>query len=85
MLLPPISLNKTVLIAYDLIELDGEDLRRTPIEQRKRTLFAIPIRPLATLAQGQKSECASGKTRGGGGLRQIKLCGGHIKIGATRN
>ena len=25
-----------VLIAFDLIELDGEDLRRTPIEQRKR-------------------------------------------------
>ena len=27
-----------VLIAFDLIELDGEDLRRTPIEHRKRQL-----------------------------------------------
>jgi ATP-dependent DNA ligase len=26
-----------LLIAFDLIELDGEDLRRTPIEQHKRT------------------------------------------------
>src|SRR5439155_19618504 len=30
-----------VLIAFDLIELDGEDLRRTPIEQRKRTLSKL--------------------------------------------
>jgi bifunctional non-homologous end joining protein LigD len=30
-----------VLIAFDLIELDGEDLRRTPIEQRKRTLAKL--------------------------------------------
>jgi ATP-dependent DNA ligase len=30
-----------VLIAFDLIELEGEDLRRTPIEQRKRTLAKL--------------------------------------------
>jgi bifunctional non-homologous end joining protein LigD len=30
--------NEAVLIAFDLIELDGEDLRRTSIEQRKRKL-----------------------------------------------
>jgi ATP-dependent DNA ligase len=30
-----------VLIAFDLIELDGEDLRRTPIELRKRTLAKL--------------------------------------------
>jgi bifunctional non-homologous end joining protein LigD len=30
-----------VLIAFDLIELDGEDLRHTPIEQRKRTLAKL--------------------------------------------
>jgi bifunctional non-homologous end joining protein LigD len=30
-----------VLIAFDLIELDGEDLRRAPIEQRKRTLAKL--------------------------------------------
>jgi len=30
-----------VLIAFDLIELEGEDLRRTPIEQRKRKLAKL--------------------------------------------
>ena len=36
-----------VLIAFDLIELDGEDLRRTPIELRKRTLAKLVRRPHA--------------------------------------
>ena len=35
------------LIAFDLIELDGEDLRRAPIEQRKRTLAKLLRRPHA--------------------------------------
>ena len=30
-----------VLCAFDLIELDGKDLRRTPIETRKRTLARL--------------------------------------------
>ena len=30
-----------VLCAFDLIELDGEDLHRTPIEERKRTLARL--------------------------------------------
>jgi bifunctional non-homologous end joining protein LigD len=30
-----------VLCAFDLIELDGEDLRRTPIEQRKEKLLRL--------------------------------------------
>jgi bifunctional non-homologous end joining protein LigD len=30
-----------VLIVFDLIELEGEDLRRTPIEQRKRKLAKL--------------------------------------------
>jgi bifunctional non-homologous end joining protein LigD len=30
-----------VLLAFDLIELEGEDLRRTPIEQRKRKLAKV--------------------------------------------
>jgi bifunctional non-homologous end joining protein LigD len=30
-----------LLIAFDLIELEGEDLRRTPIEQRKRKLARL--------------------------------------------
>jgi hypothetical protein len=34
-----------VLLAFDLIELDGEDLRHTPIEQRKRTLAKLVRRP----------------------------------------
>src|SRR6516164_9677865 len=32
---------KAVLVAFDLIELDGEDLRRTPIEQRKDRLLRL--------------------------------------------
>jgi hypothetical protein len=30
-----------VLCAFDLLELDGRDLRRLPIEQRKRTLAKL--------------------------------------------
>ena len=30
-----------MLVAFDLIELDGEDLRRTPIEQRKDRLLRL--------------------------------------------
>jgi bifunctional non-homologous end joining protein LigD len=30
-----------VLIAFDLIELEGEDLRRSPIEQRKAKLAKL--------------------------------------------
>ena len=30
-----------VLCAFDLLELDGEDLRRTPIEERKRILAKL--------------------------------------------
>ena len=35
-----------VLIAFDLIEFEGEDLRRTPIEQRKRKLAKLVRGPL---------------------------------------
>jgi bifunctional non-homologous end joining protein LigD len=34
-----------VLIAFDLIELDGEDLRRSPIEHRKRQLAKLARSP----------------------------------------
>ena len=34
-----------VLVAFDLIELDGEDLRRSPIEYRKRKLAKLVHRP----------------------------------------
>jgi bifunctional non-homologous end joining protein LigD len=34
-----------VLIAFDLIELDGEDLGRMPLEQRKRKLAKLVRRP----------------------------------------
>jgi bifunctional non-homologous end joining protein LigD len=45
-----------VLIAFDLIELDGEDLRRTPIEQRKRTLAKLIRRPLAGIVLNEVFE-----------------------------
>jgi hypothetical protein len=34
-----------VLCAFDLLELDGEDLRRTPIEERKRILVELLSHP----------------------------------------
>jgi ATP-dependent DNA ligase len=45
-----------VLIAFDLIELDGEDLRRTPIEQRKRTLAKLLRRPHAGIVLNEVFE-----------------------------
>ena len=36
---------EAVLVAFDLIELDGEDLRRRPIEQRKAKLAKLIRRP----------------------------------------
>ena len=35
-----------VLCAFDLLELDGEDLRRTPIEERKRILAKLSVTPM---------------------------------------
>ena len=34
-----------VLCAFDLLELDGEDLRRTPIEERKHILAKLLSQP----------------------------------------
>ena len=34
-----------ILCAFDLLEIDGEDLRRVPIEQRKRRLARLLRRP----------------------------------------
>ena len=45
-----------VLIAFDLIELDGEDLRRAPIEQRKRTLAKLLRRPHAGIVLNEVFE-----------------------------
>jgi len=45
-----------VLVAFDLIELDGEDLRRTPIEQRKRTLAKLVRRPHAGIVLNEVFE-----------------------------
>jgi bifunctional non-homologous end joining protein LigD len=42
-----------VLIAFDLIELDGEDLRRTPIEQRKRILAKLMRRQHAGIVMNE--------------------------------
>jgi ATP-dependent DNA ligase len=45
-----------LLIAFDLIELDGEDLRRTPIELRKRTLAKLVRRPHAGIVLNEVFE-----------------------------
>jgi bifunctional non-homologous end joining protein LigD len=45
-----------VLIAFDLIELDGEDLRRAPIEQRKRQLAKLVRRPQAGIVLNEVFE-----------------------------
>ena len=45
-----------VLLAFDLIELDGEDLRRTPIEQRKRKLAKLVRGPHAGIVLNEVFE-----------------------------
>ncbi len=45
-----------VLLAFDLIELDGEDLRRTPIEQRKRKLAKLVRSPHAGIVLNEVFE-----------------------------
>jgi bifunctional non-homologous end joining protein LigD len=45
-----------LLIAFDLIELDGEDLRRMPIEQRKHTLAKLVCRPHAGIVLNEVFE-----------------------------
>jgi len=44
------------LCAFDLLELDGEDLRRAPIELRKATLKGLLRRVLAGVAFNQHFE-----------------------------
>jgi bifunctional non-homologous end joining protein LigD len=43
--------HNAVLVAFDLVELEGKDLRRLPIESRKRMLSKL-VRNLAALAAG---------------------------------
>jgi ATP-dependent DNA ligase len=38
---PPAERDKRLLYAFDLLELDGTDMRREPIEVRKATLASI--------------------------------------------
>jgi bifunctional non-homologous end joining protein LigD len=45
-----------VLLAFDLIELDGEDLRRSPLEQRKRQLAKLVRRPQAGIVVNEVFE-----------------------------
>jgi len=47
--------SEAVLIAFDLIELEGEDLRRSPIEQRKAKLVRTP-RPGIVLNEHYEGE-----------------------------
>ncbi len=58
---------EAVLIAFDLIELDGEDLRRTPIEQRKRNLARLVRRPHAGIVLNEVFE-------GDGGILFAHAC-----------
>jgi bifunctional non-homologous end joining protein LigD len=45
-----------VLVAFDLIELDGEDLRRKPIEERKSKLAKLIRRPRPGILLNQHYE-----------------------------
>jgi bifunctional non-homologous end joining protein LigD len=45
--------NDVVLCAFDLLELDGHDLRRAPIEERKATLAKLLHRPPGGIAFNQ--------------------------------
>jgi ATP-dependent DNA ligase len=42
-----------VLCAFDLLEADGEDLRRLPIERRKARLAGLLAKPLPSIALNQ--------------------------------
>ena len=79
-----------VLIAFDLIELEGEDLRRTPIEQRKRKLAKLvrgphpgSMRSSRAMATSSLSTPASSAVRAScpSGLAQPIALGAH-RIGS---
>ena len=46
-----------VLCAFDLIELDGEDLRQKPIEERKHALANVLFRELDGIAFNRHYDC----------------------------
>ena len=48
--------DEAVLLAFDLIELNGDDLRRTPIEQRKRQLAKLVRHPQAGIVVNEVFE-----------------------------
>jgi len=49
-----------VLCAFDLLELDGRDLRRLPIEARKRTLTELVGAPHAGIAVNEHHDVGDG-------------------------
>jgi hypothetical protein len=64
-----------VLCAFDLIEIDGKDLRKAPIEQRKDLLAKImrPVRrspPVIALNEHYEGEGAIQRPRGRGNRRR---------------
>jgi ATP dependent DNA ligase domain len=61
----PRGRENVVLFAFDLLELDGRDLRREPIETRKSLL--------AKLLEHAKPRPAAERGHGGGGRRRIPL------------
>jgi bifunctional non-homologous end joining protein LigD len=48
-----------VLVAFDLIELDGEDLRRSPIEHRKRKLAKLARSPHSGIVSSTPANSAA--------------------------
>jgi hypothetical protein len=65
------------LYAFDLLELNGADLRREPIEVRKATLASI-LRTSRPVTEVQESGSTGGKPRGGRGLGSISCSGGRL-------
>jgi bifunctional non-homologous end joining protein LigD len=56
-----------VLLAFDLIELGGEDLRRMPIEQRKRKMAKLVRGPYSSIVLNEVFE-------GDGGILFAHAC-----------
>jgi ATP-dependent DNA ligase len=54
-----------VLCAFDLLELDGEDLWRTPIEERKRILAKLVSHPHEGIAFNEHYTTATGRSSSG--------------------
>ena len=50
------------LYAFDLLELDGQDLRREPLQVRKATLASVLVKAGPGIRFNQHLECDEGET-----------------------